>query len=73
MDRLKNLESATSSQSLMVIRCCGSLVPEEHPKVRTKLVQEIWNTLESLGKILGSTCYLYQFSLPLFYRRAHGH
>jgi len=43
-------ESATSSQSLMVIRCCGSLVPDEHPEVRTKLVKEIWNTLESLGK-----------------------
>jgi hypothetical protein len=31
------------------------LVPEEHPKVRTKLVQEIWNTLDSLGKPSGST------------------
>ncbi|XP_059481411.1 leucine-rich PPR motif-containing protein, mitochondrial isoform X2 [Neocloeon triangulifer] len=49
LEEIKQTRSATSSQSLMVIRCCGNLVPEEHPEVRTKLVQEIWNTLESLG------------------------
>ncbi|CAB3371624.1 Hypothetical predicted protein [Cloeon dipterum] len=49
LDEIKQSRSATSSQSLMVIRFCGSMVPEEHPEVRTKLVQNIWNTLESLG------------------------
>lgn len=44
------LEKATTSQSLMVIRCCGNLVPEETPERRTQLVDEIWKTLESLGK-----------------------
>lgn len=32
-----------------MIRCCGNLVPEEQPEVRTKLVQEIWNTLKKLN------------------------
>lgn len=49
LEEIKQTRSATSSQSLMVIRCCGSLVPEELPEVRTKLVTEIWNTLEALG------------------------
>lgn len=33
----------------MVIRCCGNLVPEELPSVRTALVQEIWKTLNNLN------------------------
>nr|CAD7259831.1 unnamed protein product [Timema shepardi] len=41
--------SATSTQSLLIIRCCGSLVPEESPEVRTQLVEEIWKALENLG------------------------
>jgi hypothetical protein len=43
------LGHATSTQSLMIIRCCGNLVPEEIPEVRTKLVNEIWQTFENLG------------------------
>jgi len=43
-------ENTTSSQSLLVIRCCGSLIPEELPEKRTQLVQEIWATLEKLSK-----------------------
>ncbi|KAK7057041.1 hypothetical protein SK128_001374 [Halocaridina rubra] len=42
---LKFLKYASSTQSLLLIRCCGSLVPEELPEVRNKLVQEIWDTL----------------------------
>ena len=43
------LESATSTQSLLVIRCCGNLLPEASPEVRTQLVEEIWKTLENIG------------------------
>lgn len=43
-------EKATSSQSLMIIRCCGELIPEEPPTNRTELVQQVWKTLESLSK-----------------------
>ncbi|KAK9707701.1 Pentacotripeptide-repeat region of PRORP [Popillia japonica] len=49
LEEIRNSRSATSSQSLLVIRCCGNLVPEEQPEVRTKLVQEIWNTLKKLN------------------------
>ncbi|CAH0561344.1 unnamed protein product [Brassicogethes aeneus] len=49
LEDIRNARTATSSQSLLVIRCCGNLVPEELPEVRTKLVQEIWNTLHKLN------------------------
>lgn len=49
LEEIRNARSATSSQSLLVIRCCGNLVPEELPEIRTKLVQEIWNTLNKLN------------------------
>uniref|UniRef100_A0A1B6EW94 PROP1-like PPR domain-containing protein n=1 Tax=Cuerna arida TaxID=1464854 RepID=A0A1B6EW94_9HEMI len=49
LNEIRHLRKATTSQSLMVIRCCGNLVPEEAPEHRTKLVEEIWNTLEKLG------------------------
>ncbi|KAF7282651.1 hypothetical protein GWI33_002190 [Rhynchophorus ferrugineus] len=49
LEEIKNTRSATSSQSLLVIRCCGSLVPEELPEIRTQLVDEIWNTLDRLN------------------------
>ncbi|XP_060530325.1 leucine-rich PPR motif-containing protein, mitochondrial [Cylas formicarius] len=49
LEEIRNTRSATSSQSLLVIRCCGSLVPEELPEVRTQLVQEIWTTLKKLN------------------------
>ncbi|GLV39949.1 bicoid stability factor [Carabus blaptoides fortunei] len=49
LEEIRHTRSATSSQSLLVIRCCGNLVPEELPEIRTKLVQEIWNTLHKLN------------------------
>lgn len=49
LEEIKTNQSATSSQSLLVIRCCGNLVPEELPETRTKLVQEIWKTLNNLN------------------------
>jgi len=45
-------EKATSSQSLMIIRCCGDLVPSETPENRTKMVQEVLKTMENLSKFL---------------------
>lgn len=49
LEEIRTSRTATSSQSLLVIRCCGSLVPEELPEVRMKLVEEIWNTLIKLN------------------------
>ncbi|KAH8237964.1 hypothetical protein KR032_009124 [Drosophila birchii] len=49
LDEIRTHRTATSSQSLLVIRCCGNLVPEELPEVRTALVQEIWKTLNALN------------------------
>lgn len=49
LEEIRTNRSATSSQSLMVIRCCGNLVPEELPETRTALVQEIWKTLTRLN------------------------
>ncbi|XP_055597632.1 leucine-rich PPR motif-containing protein, mitochondrial [Uranotaenia lowii] len=49
LEEIRINRSASSAQSLLVIRCCGNLVPEELPEVRTALVQEIWKTLNSLN------------------------
>jgi len=43
------IETATPSQSLMVLRCCGSLVPDELPENRTILVQKIWQAINEIG------------------------
>ncbi|XP_034826727.1 leucine-rich PPR motif-containing protein, mitochondrial [Maniola hyperantus] len=48
-DELRANHDITSSQSLLVIRCCGDLVPEELPEQRTLLVQKIWNVLTERG------------------------
>lgn len=42
-------EIATPTQSLMVLRCCGNLVPDELPENRTKLAQKIWQTINEIG------------------------
>lgn len=49
LEEIRSQQSATSSQSLMIIRCCGNLVSEEMPEVRTKLVGEIWKTLKAIN------------------------
>ncbi|XP_060803764.1 leucine-rich PPR motif-containing protein, mitochondrial [Amyelois transitella] len=48
-DEIRAKNNITSSQSLLVIRCCGELVPEELPEQRTLLVQKIWNVLTERG------------------------
>lgn len=48
-DEIKSKNDITSSQSLLVIRCCGELVPEELPEQRTLLVQKIWSVLTERG------------------------
>ena len=41
-------ETVTSTQSLLLLRCCGSLVPEEPAASRTKLAGKIWKLFEQL-------------------------
>ncbi|CAB3223179.1 unnamed protein product [Arctia plantaginis] len=48
-DEIRSKNDITSSQSLLVIRCCGELVPEELPEQRTLLVQKIWGVLTERG------------------------
>ncbi|KAG5675530.1 hypothetical protein PVAND_005426 [Polypedilum vanderplanki] len=49
LEEIRSNKTPTSSQSLLVIRCCGQLVPEEKPEIRTQIVQEIWKTLSNLN------------------------
>uniref|UniRef100_A0A8D8WCH4 Leucine-rich PPR motif-containing protein, mitochondrial n=1 Tax=Cacopsylla melanoneura TaxID=428564 RepID=A0A8D8WCH4_9HEMI len=42
-----NLPSST--QALMLIRCCGDLLPEEIPAIRTQLAQTLWQTFDKLN------------------------
>lgn len=46
---------ATSNQSLLLIRSCGSLLPEVQPKERTDLVHTFWEKLKEFGKHTGLT------------------
>lgn len=48
-EEIRSKNDITSSQSLLVIRCCGELVPEELPEQRTLLVQKIWSVLTERG------------------------
>lgn len=46
---IRNKYSLTTTQSLLIIRCCGELLPDELPEQRTQLVQGIWNVLLERG------------------------
>ncbi|GBP92171.1 Leucine-rich PPR motif-containing protein, mitochondrial [Eumeta japonica] len=48
-DEIRARNDVTSSQSLLIIRCCGELVPDELPEQRTLLVQKIWSVLTERG------------------------
>ncbi|XP_043224122.1 leucine-rich PPR motif-containing protein, mitochondrial-like [Amphibalanus amphitrite] len=48
-EEVKVTGAISSSQSLLLIRCCGNLVAEELPEQRTQLAQNIWQTLQSIG------------------------
>lgn len=63
------VEIATPSQSLMLLRCCGNLVPDELPENRTKLVQEIWQTINTIGTMPGRPPSIFRnwFSLIVIY------
>lgn len=47
-NQIKKIGNATSIQGLILLRCCGSLLPEELQPARTELVTSVWNLLEEL-------------------------
>lgn len=49
LTEVKNTALISSSQGLMLLRCCGSLIAEELPSERTKLLDNIWDLLKSVG------------------------
>lgn len=46
--QMKREGNPTSSQSLMLLKCCGMLLSEELPQSRSKLVAELLSTLNSM-------------------------
>lgn len=56
-EEIRIAKHATGTQSLLLIRCCGTLLSEELPNVRTVLVEEIWNTLNRHGVSLDISHY----------------
>ncbi|KAI1287623.1 Leucine-rich PPR motif-containing protein, mitochondrial [Halotydeus destructor] len=48
-NQIKGKKSATSTQALLLIRCCGDLLSEETPDNRTKLVQNAMKVFQSAG------------------------
>lgn len=57
IERIKQQKTASTTQSLLLIRCCGSLVPEEPPTSRTNLVQEVWKMLQGYNVSLDISHY----------------
>ncbi|XP_012266542.2 leucine-rich PPR motif-containing protein, mitochondrial isoform X2 [Athalia rosae] len=43
---LNESEYVTSTQGLMLLRCCGDLMPNELPETKCELVNQIWKNLE---------------------------
>uniref|UniRef100_A0A670K214 Leucine rich pentatricopeptide repeat containing n=1 Tax=Podarcis muralis TaxID=64176 RepID=A0A670K214_PODMU len=41
----------SSNQALLLLRTCGSLLPEHHPAERTELAHTIWTQLKGLGVV----------------------
>ncbi|XP_067001344.2 leucine-rich PPR motif-containing protein, mitochondrial [Anabrus simplex] len=51
---LYNLEAEDVQQDnqeveILLLQCCGNLLPDEHPTNRVNLVHEVWKILEGLG------------------------
>lgn len=57
LSQLSTSRNATSTQALMILRCCGNLLPEENPESRTELVNTIWKALEKSGTPLDISHY----------------
>ena len=44
--KVKEFNYSKKKQALLLIRCCGELLPDETPLGRMQLVEEVWNTLK---------------------------
>lgn len=44
--KVKEFNFSKKKQALLLIRCCGDLLPDETPLGRMQLVEEVWNTLK---------------------------
>ncbi|CAB3256339.1 unnamed protein product [Arctia plantaginis] len=43
--KVKELNFSTKKQGLLLIRCCGELMPDESPPSRMALVEQVWTTI----------------------------
>ncbi|XP_060804000.1 leucine-rich PPR motif-containing protein, mitochondrial [Amyelois transitella] len=50
MNKVKDLRFSSSKQGLLLIRCCGELLPDEAPAARMALVEQLWNILKTHTK-----------------------
>ncbi|CAG9796380.1 unnamed protein product [Diatraea saccharalis] len=46
VNKIKEMNFSTKKQSLLLIRCCTELLPDESPASRLNLLDEIWNVLK---------------------------
>uniref|UniRef100_S4RAY7 Leucine-rich pentatricopeptide repeat containing n=1 Tax=Petromyzon marinus TaxID=7757 RepID=S4RAY7_PETMA len=47
----------SANQALLLIRSCGTLLPEELPEKRTELLHNFWNKLKELGTVFDVSHY----------------
>lgn len=44
--KVEDMNFSTKRQGLLLIRCCGDLLPDESPASRMVLVEQVWKTLK---------------------------
>ncbi|XP_064600920.1 leucine-rich PPR motif-containing protein, mitochondrial-like [Liolophura sinensis] len=49
MEQIEKDGSVTDTQSLLLIRCMGTTLPEIRPEERTAIVNQMWDKMLSLG------------------------
>ncbi|KAF2352884.1 Pentatricopeptide repeat [Trinorchestia longiramus] len=68
--QIKQTNSVSSSQALVVLRCCGSIMPEELPSARTELAHSLWQIFENRGLPLDLSHY--NALLRIYIENEHG-
>lgn len=43
--KVQEFNFSTMKQGLLLIRCCGELMPDESPSSRMALVEQVWTTI----------------------------
>ena len=57
-----------AQHGLLLLHCCGNLLPDELPTTRTDLAHTVWDTLQELGTVHGIWHVSVKFQLMFVFR-----